>query len=85
MSLEGSLWQNRRRSSGVVVDCQFEEQDHPRGRTIDGRATRQMSDENPMKPSKKALFARSANKAFEMETTRIELATSGLQSRRSPS
>ena len=34
-----------------------------------------------MKPSKKALFAGFANKAFEMETTRIELATSGLQSR----
>ena len=50
----------------------------------DGSMPHRARDEKPMIPSKKALFADSANKAFRMETTGIEPVTSGLQSQRSP-
>ncbi len=51
----------------------------------DERAIPTASREKPMKPSKKALPAVFAGKAFRVETTGIEPATSGLQSQRSPS
>ena len=49
------------------------------------RMRRGASDEKPTKSSKKALPAVFADKAYRVETTGIEPATSGLQSQRSPS
>ena len=51
----------------------------------DERVARSVTLEKPMKQSEKALPAVFASKAFRVETTGIEPATSGLQSQRSPS
>ena len=51
----------------------------------DERTLKRSTLENPYEPSKKALPAVFANKAYRVETTGIEPATSGLQSQRSPS
>jgi integrase len=51
----------------------------------DERTARRANNENRLKPSKKALPAVFASKAYRVETTGIEPATSGLQSQRSPS
>ena len=51
----------------------------------DEQMARRATVENRRKPSEKALPAGFANKAFRVETTGIEPATSGLQSQRSPS
>ena len=45
----------------------------------DGRVTRRARCENPEKSSEKGLFAGFANKAFPVERTRVELATSALR------
>jgi hypothetical protein len=60
--------------SFAVVTSEFE----------DEQLTRRATVETPRKPSKKASFAGSANKAFRVETTGVEPVTSGLQSQRSP-
>ena len=51
----------------------------------DERTTRRATHANRRKPSEKALPAVFASKAYRVETTGIEPATSGLQSQRSPS
>ncbi len=48
----------------------------------DRRTTRRANAENPIKPSKKALFAGFANKAFQVERKGVEPSTSALRTQR---